>query len=192
MLWNADDNNRIQESYEEFTPPGPVANEVLVPPTAARVFYAYTLKVNGHPVGTFQSFTPSSTRQIVRLRGIANNGGWPFEMVPAPADVQIAVNHIALYRRPLTAALGFPFGSNLDLNWMKVPFEIEEICNIPGSDALEQNTYVDCMLSNVNRTLNQTTAQVAETATIQVRFVKHNNLTDFYAVASKRPILLSI
>jgi len=138
-------------------------------------------------VGTFQNFNPTSTRQIVRVRGIANNGGYPLELVPGPADTSINVTYLALYLLPLNEALGYNIGSIVDLNRQRIPFDIQEICVFPygaGIDianvsqrmpygtqrpgAIETNHYKSCFLSNIGRTLNQGTVTIAETATIQV------------------------
>jgi len=143
-------------------------------------------------VGTFQNFNPTSTRQIVRVRGIANNGGYPLELVPGPADTSINVTYLALYLLPLNEALGYNIGSVVDLNRQRIPFDIQEMCIFPystatssqglaeektpfgveaGIGAIETNHYTQCYLSNVGRTLNQGTVTIAETATIQVTAV---------------------
>ena len=118
------------------------------PPQASRVFYAYSIWVSGagfgpgegsyKQVGTFQNFNPTSTRQIVRVRGIANNGGYPFELVPGPADTSINVTYLMLYLVPLNTALGYPIGSVIDLNRQRVPFDIQEVCYFPIASETNQ------------------------------------------------------
>jgi len=144
-------------------------------------------ETNWKVVGTFQNFNPTSTRQIVRVRGIANNGGYPLELVPGPADTSINVTYLALYLLPLNEALGYNIGSVVDLNRQRIPFDIQEMCVFPYATAtessgtafripyaaeqpgaIETNHYVQCYLSNVGRTVNQGTVTIAETATIQV------------------------
>jgi len=168
--------------------------QVSPPPSASRVFYAYRIMVpivagnqrNMTVVGTFQNFNPTSTRQVVRVRGIANNGGYPLELVPGPSDTTINVTYLALYLLPLNEALGYNIGSAVDLNRQRVAFDIQELCVFPfdytqeavgleGGDpfgppqkTIEVNHYRECYLSNVGRTVNQGTVTIAETATIQV------------------------
>ncbi len=173
---------------------------VAPPPQATRVFYSYRIMVPAlgqdgstmKVVGTFQTFNPSSTRQVQRVRGIANNGGYPLELVPGPADTSINVSYMSLYLLPLNAALGYHIGSIVDLNVQRVGFDIQEICVFPNdyshevkylgakgaasdpfanakqSQAIETNHYRLCYLSQVGRTINQGTITIAETATIQV------------------------
>jgi len=178
--------------------------QVSPPPSASRVFYAYRIMVpivagnqrNMTVVGTFQNFNPTSTRQVVRVRGIANNGGYPLELVPGPSDTTINVTYLALYLLPLNEALGYNIGSAVDLNRQRVAFDIQELCVFPqdymsqasqvesqrpfGSSignqqqmkTIEVNHYRECYLSNVGRTVNQGTVTIAETATIQVTAIE--------------------
>lgn len=178
--------------------------QVSPPPSATRVFYAYRIMVpvtrgnqrNMTVVGTFQNFNPTSTRQVVRVRGIANNGGYPLELVPGPADTTINITYLALYLLPLNEALGYAIGSAVDLNRQRVGFDIQELCVFPfdymsqansvesglpfGSlnaqqqkfQTIETNHYRECYISNVGRTVNQGTVTIAETATIQVTAVE--------------------
>lgn len=180
--------------------------QVSPPPSASRVFYAYRIMVpivagSGDQrsmtvVGTFQNFNPTSTRQVVRVRGIANNGGYPLELAPGPADTTINVTYLSLYLLPLGEALGYNIGSAIDLNRMRVAFDIQEMCvfpfdymsqassvesQLPFGGTMEQNQlkhtietnhYRECYLSNIGRTINQGTVTIAETATIQVTAVE--------------------
>ena len=178
--------------------------QVSPPPSASRVFYAYRIMVPAvvgnqkvmTVVGTFQNFNPTSTRQVVRVRGIANNGGYPLELAPGPADTTINVTYLSLYLLPLGEALGYNIGSAIDLNRMRVAFDIQEMCMFPfdymsqaasvesrlpfGSTlgqkqlikTIETNHYRECYLSNIGRTVNQGTVTIAETATIQVTAVE--------------------
>lgn len=175
--------------------------DVPPPPQATRVYYSYRILVPAVTgggagiggktmiqVGTFQNFAPTSTRQVVRVRGIANNGGYPMELVPGPADTSINVTYLSLYLLPLNEALGYNIGSVVDLNRQRIPFDIQEVCQMPlaseafgdigeagiprGTSAFyEVNHYMECYLSNVGRTINQGTVTIAETATIQVTAV---------------------
>lgn len=162
--------------------------ELLPPATAARVYYAYKLIIlpkgggQAMQIGTFQSFNPRSTRQVIRNRGIANNAGIPHELIPGPADLSITVNYLALYSRALTQALGYgTLGSSIELNYMNVPFDIVEQCYFPpsqlnpaqdpqeatDSDVLEAIVYKDCYISDIGRTVQTGTVNIVETATIQ-------------------------
>lgn len=178
--------------------------DVPPPPQASRVYYSYRILVPAvagaggggagiggktmMQVGTFQNFAPTSTRQVVRVRGIANNGGWPMELVPGPADTSINVSYLSLYLLPLNEALGYNIGSVIDLNRQRIPFDIQEVCQMPLADEAfgggsteagipqsgsqyEVNHYYECYVSNVGRTINQGTVTIAETATIQVTAV---------------------
>ena len=173
------------------------------PPQASRVYYSYRLLArsgfntgtgnNWSVVGTFQTFNPTAQRTVTRVRGIANNSGYPFELVPGPSDTKIQVSYLALYLLPLNEALGYNIGSIIDLNRQRVPFDIEEQCvfplldeatsgtagssfgNINGipvanhlSSQIETNFYYECYLSAIGRTIAQGTVTIAETATIEV------------------------
>ena len=165
------------------------------PPQASRVFFSYKILAPASygagfdekkqtQIGTFQTFNPSSTRQVVRVRGIANNGGYPLELVPGPADTQINVTYLSLYLLTLNQALGYPIGSIIDLNRQRVPFDIQEQCVFPleaeiesviGEAGIPQSTfttevnhYYECYLTNIGRTITQGTVTIAETATIFV------------------------
>jgi len=173
--------------------------EIAPPPIASRVYFAYKLVVpnrNGGllQIGTIQNFSPSSSRQVQRIRGIANNGAWPFELAPGAADTTIAVNYLSLYLLPLAKVFGYPVASSIDLNYQRIPFDIQELCFFPNeaeanlgtksnltwtSDqwkkmastsgmAVETLHYKGCLISNMSRTINQGTVTIAETATIQV------------------------
>ena len=136
--------------------------QVSPPPSAARVFYAYRIMVpivagnqrNMTVVGTFQNFNPTSTRQIVRVRGIANNGGYPLELAPGPADTTINVTYLSLYLLPLNEALGYNIGSAVDLNRQRVAFDIQELCVFPmdyasqASHAETENPFGNTIGSN--------------------------------------------
>lgn len=137
------------------------------PQLSARVYYAYSIKVNGVRVGTFQTFNPQSTRQVLRVRGIANNRGIPFELAPGPADLSFTINFLSLYTVPLAIALGQSpeVGANLDLNKFFVPFTVDEICHFPDTET-ELVKYKGCQIRQISRTINQGTVQVVENATI--------------------------
>jgi len=147
---------------------------------SARVYFAYAIQVNGTRVGTFQTFNPQSTRQVLRVRGIANNRGFPFELVPGPADLSFTVNFLALYRMPLASALGYSFGSVVDLNYYLSTFSVDEICHFPGTDSnrVELVKYKGCQIRQMSRTINQGTIQVVENATIDAAKSEENTAAD--------------
>jgi len=172
------------------------------PPQATRVYYAYRILARGGfgsdqggsytTIGTFQTFNPTSTRQVIRVRGIANNSGYPLELVPGPADTTINVTYLMLYLLPLNQALGYNIGSVVDLNRQRVPFDIMEQCvfpstwestsggipsyNNPGipdrtnaiNSRVETNYYYECYLASLGRTITQGTVTITETATIHI------------------------
>jgi len=171
------------------------------PPQATRVYYAYRILAKGGwgssengvytTIGTFQTFNPTSTRQVIRVRGIANNSGYPLELVPGPADTTINVTYLMLYMLPLNQALGYKIGSVIDLNRQRIPFDIMEQCvfpnvhegapggstnsNYPGIPAgittastIETNYYYECYLASLGRTITQGTVTITETATIHI------------------------
>ena len=170
------------------------------PPQATRVYYAYRILAKGGfgsdknkntytTVGTFQTFNPTSTRQVIRVRGIANNSGYPLELVPGPADTTINVTYLMLYLLPLNEALGYKIGSVVDLNRQRIPFDIMEQCVFPdefegtGGTAnstypgipsgisgshIETNYYYECYLASLGRTITQGTVTITETAAIHI------------------------
>jgi hypothetical protein len=188
------------------------------PPQATRVYYAYRILARGGfgstekggaytTIGTFQTFNPTSTRQVIRVRGICNNSGYPLELVPGPADTSINVTYLMLYLLPLNQALGYKIGSVVDLNRQRVPFDIMEQCVFPNEieagvaagpinpqypgipsglqeSHIETNFYYECYLASLGRTITQGTVTITETATIHITGVapdqpltKYGNIT---------------
>jgi hypothetical protein len=173
------------------------------PPQATRVYYAYRIlarggfgssdKGNYATIGTFQTFNPTSTRTVTRVRGICNNSGYPLELVPGPADTTINVTYLMLYLLPLNEALGYKIGSVVDLNRQRVPFDIMEQCVFPDADDatvsarfsgippglkgsfVETNYYYECYLASLGRTITQGTVTITETAIIQITGVAPGN-----------------
>jgi len=185
------------------------------PPQATRVYYAYRILARGGfgstekggaytTIGTFQTFNPTSTRQVIRVRGICNNSGYPLELVPGPADTTINVTYLMLYLLPLNQALGYKIGSVVDLNRQRIPFDIMEQCVFPskmessagagyttypgipsGTGAgflgttVETNYYYECYLASLGRTITQGTVTITETAAIHITGVAPERMQEY-------------
>ncbi len=141
---------------------------MIIPNTQTRVFYSYTIRMNGHPIGTIQEFSPSARKTLERVREIsAERGTRVIEIVPGVVDFSITVSRLVLYKSKLFDALGFEVGSLEDLN---TPFEIEETCQFPDGRK-ETFLYHECQFESIDYTISLRETIVTERATIQCGYV---------------------
>lgn len=144
---------------------------MTIPNTLSRVFYSYTIKMNGQEVGTIQEFSPSARKTVERVREIsAKQGTRVLEIVPGVVDFSVTVSRITLYKSKLFQALGFEVGS---LEELVTPFEIEETCTFPDGKT-ETYVYHGCQFESLDYTISLRETLVTERATIQVAYVTKN------------------
>jgi len=79
-----------------------------IPNSKTVVSYAYTIKVNGTPIGTLQGFNPGADRKLERIREIMNEIDDTKEIVPGRTDYTISINRLETYDADMLQALGLP------------------------------------------------------------------------------------
>jgi len=94
--------------------------------------FSYSVLFNGNEVGNFQSFTPSSSRALTRVRALAQGSiaGECLEIVEGVTDHTISVTALELYRKEVLEFMGYSnFASIEDL---KDPIDIREVRTDPN------------------------------------------------------------
>lgn len=141
---------------------------MIIPTTESRVFYSYTIKMNGQVVGKIQEFSHSSRKTVERVREIsAQQGVRTIEIVPGVIDFSVSVSRLVMYKSNLYKALGFEVGSMEEIN---VPFVIEEECTFPDGKK-ETYIYNGCQFESLDYTISLRETLITERATIQVAYV---------------------
>jgi len=139
-----------------------------LPRTATAVFYSYTISANNTEVGSLQSFNPSSTRQVERIRQIMfSTGARVIDMVPGTTDTSISLEHVRLYKKSLFEAFSYQIFALEDLT---EPMDIIEEMNHPDG-LVDFLVYHQCLFSDWSETRTVGTAHVAGSATVQVAWV---------------------
>lgn len=122
----------------------------LLPRTQSTHAFAYTILFNGSEVGNLQSFTPTSSRTITRVRALAQGGiaGETVELVESITDHTISVTGLELYRKQILEFMGYSnFASIEDL---KDPIDIREIITAPdGSESIVD--WQGCKVNNYTK-----------------------------------------
>lgn len=141
---------------------------MVIPNTQTRVFYSYTIRMNGKPVGTIQEFSPSARKTVERVREIsAQQGTRVIEIVPGVVDFSITVSRLTLYKQKMFDALGFDVGSLEDIN---IPIVIEETCQFPDGKK-ETFLYNECQIESHDYTISLRETLVTERVTFQCGYV---------------------
>lgn len=141
---------------------------MIIPDTQSRVFYSYTVKMNGQTVGKIQEFASSARKTVERVREIsAQQGTRVIEIVPGVVDFSVSVTRIVMYKANLFKALGFEVQS---LEEIVQPFVIEEECKFPDGK-VETFIYNGCQFESVDYTISTRETLISERATIQVAYV---------------------
>lgn len=142
----------------------------LLPKTQTVSTFSYDVLANGKKIGNLQSFAPSSTRTLVRVRQIASSyAGETVEIVPGVTDHQITISVLELYRQKVLEALGYSnFASIEDL---KDPIDIQEKITKPSGDTVIVN-YQDCVVQNHSKSIAVGNAVVTDNVTIYVTRIR--------------------
>lgn len=121
----------------------------LLPKTQTTSTFAYDVLANGKRIGNLQTFAPSSTKTLTRVRQIASAyAGETVEIVPSITDHSIIISTLELYREKTIEAFGYTgFASIEDL---KDSIEIQEILTKPSGDRLII-VYQECWLQAFNK-----------------------------------------
>lgn len=122
----------------------------LLPRTQALSAFSYDVLANGKRIGNLQSFAPSSTKTLTRVRQLASTyAGETIEVVPSITDHQITITVLELYRIKTLEALGYSnFASIEDL---KDSIEIKERITKPSGDVISID-YQECWVQSFNKT----------------------------------------
>jgi len=142
---------------------------MTIPNTQSRVFYSYQIKVGNKVIGTIQSFGPSESRTLERVREInSDQGTRVLEIVPGVVDFQVSADKILLYKENMLEAFGYNVSSIEDI---VDDFDIEEICHHPDGRK-EITVYKKCHFNSYNRTISVRDTLITESATIWVSWVE--------------------
>jgi|YelNatPaOPRAMG01_1025707.scaffolds.fasta_scaffold04034_4 hypothetical protein len=140
-----------------------------IPETKTVVSYAYTVKVNGKAVGTLQTFTPSGTRMLDRVREIMNEENDIVEIVPGRTEFTATIDRLETYDEALIQALGYDNFTTLD----QITTPIQIIEEISGPNGKRRTIhYEDCWIQSVNKTIREGTITVSESVTLWVTRVQ--------------------
>lgn len=137
-----------------------------IPNTKSVVSYAYTIKVNGIPIGTLQGFNPSENRALERVREIQNELIDTVEIVPGRTDFTITIDRLETYEKDLLRALGLP--KTATISQLIDSFDIVEEIQGPTAAQRRVISYNGCWINNKNKTVREGTITVTENATIWV------------------------
>ena len=118
----------------------------LLPTTQSTHAFSYSVLFNGQQVGNLQTFVPSSSKTLTRVRALAQgNGGETIEIVPSITDHQITVTALELYRKKVMEFMGYSnFASIEDL---KAPIDIREIITAPDGTQVKVD-WQDCQIQS--------------------------------------------
>lgn len=134
-----------------------------IPNTKTAVSYAYTIKINGTPVGTLQGFNPTSNRFLDRVREIMNEEDDIVEIVPGRSEFTISIDRFETYDSAMMKALGYPLTTTIDQ--IQTPFEIVEQLIGPLGQT-RTISYQRCWVQSIAKTVREGTVTVSETVTI--------------------------
>lgn len=135
------------------------------------------IEVDGNIVGAIDSYSPSHSRPVTRVRELSSvAGGRIIEMAPSPEDVTVSVTGFLLYtagKHTLFQRLQGSAGTDfVSLQSQRIPFDVVERYIHPATNEEWKKIYKGCWLSNYSKSQNIGTALVAENATIEVQAVK--------------------
>lgn len=157
------------------------------PNTAHSVFYAYSISVgDGTPIGSFEKFGSSFTRTHERIREVLfNRGPITKEILWGTTDIQVTLTKVELYQEAIFQALGVEVYS---IEHFNQTVDIVETMYIPDKTALSATNepptalpatlhtrvivYEDCVPTNVSKSVDTSTAKVAEDMTLECRTVR--------------------
>lgn len=131
--------------------------------------YTYNISANGISVGTLQSFSPSNTRAVERLREIRGDATSGIQDVlgvyPGGDDPTFRATRVQLYTQNLLQAFGL--GSIKSLNEITTPIDVEEIAT--SSDGQTETViYSKCLPTSLSKTVTVGTVLVTEEASFAV------------------------
>ena len=158
------------------------APTVGIPDTnEAQISTSLSIVVDNEEIGFIESFAPSSTRTITRLRELSKmSGGRVVEMVPHTEDTRITVSGYCIYREKAEFLFKRMQQKNVDdagvggfpsLLSQTKPFDIYEYAKHPGKEREVVTVYKGCWASDWSKTANIGNALVGENLTVEVQAV---------------------
>ena len=156
--------------------------DISIPNTAHTVFYAYTIIGNGIEIGSFEKFDSNFTRSHERIREILHRRGpQTKEIIWGGTDISITLTKVELYDEPMLEAFGLSIFTIEDFNQVVDIVEVLHIPENPGSPEIppvpnaergtRSVTYKDCVPTTVTKSIDTTSAKVAENMTLECRTV---------------------
>ena len=141
---------------------------MTVPNTQTKVFYSYSVLVNGKEVGSVQSFAPENRKTIERVREVsAAQGTRVKEVVPGIVDVSVTLERLKIYKNDVFTALGADVGNLEDFI---LPIDIEEQCQHPDGTT-DTYVYHGGQLSDFGYTENVRETLIMDRVTVQFAYV---------------------
>lgn len=122
----------------------------LLPVTRTTHAFSYSVQFNGKEIGNLQSFAPSSTTTLTRIRHLKSNtnAGETQEIMPSITDHQITVAALEIYTKKIMEEMGYvKFSSIEDL---KTPIDIIETISAPDGSTQVIN-YLGCRVNTFNK-----------------------------------------
>jgi hypothetical protein len=135
-----------------------------IPNSKTVVSYAYTIKVNGTPIGTLQGFNPGADRKLERVREIMNEIDDTKEIVPGRTDYTISINRLETYDADMLQALGLPRLATL--HELTDPIDIIEEIQGPTSSQRRVISYNKCVIQSINKTIQEGNITVSQSVVI--------------------------
>lgn len=143
-----------------------------VPNTAHSVFYAHSIWVNSIEIGSFERFSPSSTRTTERIREILQvRGAEVKEIVWGGTDHTVSLSRVEMYHKAMMEAFGFAIFSIEDINQSVNIVEIQTL-PVGAGGGRKIISYEGCVASRWGKDLDTGTARVVETMDFDVRVIR--------------------
>ena len=144
--------------------------QTQTPNTQHVVWYSHSIHVNGIEIGSFQRLSVRSTRNTESIREILFSRGPEIkEIVWGGTDTSLDLSRAELYQKAMFEAFGFEIFSLEDFNQ---PVNITEIQVNPLSNGKRVLTYVDCVASDIGKSVDSSTAHIVEDISFQVRTIR--------------------
>lgn len=138
----------------------------ILPNISSAVWWAYQIAVDREPIGNLQSFSPTSTKTIDRVRQINFAiGPKVTDLVPGPTDINATLERIRMFQVNLFEAIGRDVVTIEDLN---EPFDLVETLFRPGTGTPARTVYSQCLFTEYGQTIQVGTTFVMERATVAV------------------------
>lgn len=133
------------------------------------IWWAYTLSVNNQPIGNLQSFNPTFSKTVDRVREILfDSGPKVVDIVPGICDISATMERIRLFSLNLMQSIGTDVRTIEDFNQ---PFDILETMNRPAGAAPVRTAYRNCLFTEYGTTISVGTTFVMERATVLIATV---------------------